>query len=107
MPHHTLDIFHRTFLLSKTPNRPPDHLKSQLRQFEICGQLTQNSFAKVIRIDERSLLIRENEGLGRWIWTRLSPKQEPVHQVLRNMDDSQTPSSFFPKGECCPCRQFQ
>src|SRR5882757_2374813 len=97
MSHHTLDIFDRTFLLSKTPDRPSDHLKSQLRQFEICGQLTQDSFAKVIRIDERSLLIRENEGLGRWIWTHLSPKQKSVHQVLRNIDDSQTPSSLSPR----------
>ena len=78
MPHHTLNIFDRTFLLSETPDRASDHLKSQLRQFEIYGQLTQDPFAKVVRIDESPLLVRENKGLGRWIWTRLPPKQEAV-----------------------------
>ena len=62
VPEHALYILHGALLLGQRGDRSSNHLKCQLRQFQVPRQLVEHPLPIVVRVQEAAVLIREDEG---------------------------------------------
>ena len=61
MPHDTLHVLYRALLLGQGRDRSANDLEGELRQLKIASEFVKNPLAKVVRVQEPSDFVCEDE----------------------------------------------
>ena len=84
MPHDTLNVFDRLFLLGKSCNRSADDLERQFWQFQHSCNLVQDSLTTVVCIEEPAIFVLEDEVTQPVLPMRVGQLERRTHDYKRH-----------------------